>query len=294
MEFKTFDGTPFDKVKYGETKWKLSKINGVDVFEFDTHSTLYFTISHSNIYLDLLKPTFPTISGVDFLQVVTALAYVCERELHLKDASDLSTPYLHLYEKNYYESTIKGPFPLKKNEKKIFDVDKICKCTNTQLTENDKVRTQTFLRSMNKNVKSCQKDALILQNCPVGLVSIGSFLYENIFPKCIADIVPTFDKPELEFEIKLEDLHRLMIKVPPSHLSLINPKFTENCSKIETYDNLELHLSSEIIQKSFHDAFEFCFGQIKNMQITEEYIFKNVMRCVSQNVNFLWKNTCAE
>ena len=43
----------------------------------------------------------------------------------------------------------------------------------------------------------------------------------------------------------------------------------------------------------FQDAFEFCFEQVKDKTIiTPEFIFKNVMRCVSRRLDYLWKHNC--
>ena len=275
--------------------WKLTKVNGEDVFEFDEKSSLYFTIRGTKtIYLDNLMPTYPDISGVDFLQVVMTLCHVCKRELHMSDSSDLSTPYKILYEKNYYESTIYGVFKLHNNDKvKSFNQKTFLKCTQKS-SETSKTH---IYKKIHKNLEICKKQNQNLQHCPLGYLTVGEFLYKTIFPKCAMENIPLkylLHSGSLTFQfVELNSLYKLMTKVPPPSLatSVIDPSI-KNRPKMQNYETLESNLLEDKIEQNFEDAFTFCFTQVKIKEITAEVILKKVMRCVSENLDFRWKHKC--
>jgi len=300
---KTLEFTQFQDIE-NQLGWKLTKVNGEDVFEFDRKSSLYFTMQDATkfygniIFLDSLKPTYPVISGVDFLQVVMTLCHVCEQEIHILDASDLSIPYHLVYEKNYYEYTIKGPFPISKiNKENNFHQDTFLTCTSNWLNENSgQILHKTIIyKRILLNLRRCSKQNLDLQNCPLGYQSIGEVLHKTIFPQCVMENIGNLYRPVyLKFQFKeLKSLYTLMTKLPPSSpaISVIDPS-KKNCPEVHNYDILESNLLETKIEKSFEDAFKFCFTQVTDKKITAELILKNVMRCVSQNLDFLWKHQC--
>jgi len=282
-----------------ELGWKVTKVDGEDVFEFNQPSTLYFTKKFKDkvITLDYLMPTYPAISGVDFLQVVVTLCYVCKQQLSLFDISDLSTPYDLLYAKNYYEYTINGPFPLnEKYKEKSFNEETFLECTRDQLKKiSYKGRTfKTYIyEKIQNNLEACSEQDLDVQKCPLGYRTIGVFLYTIIFPQCVTEnIGDDYVSDTLTFEFKeLKSLYTLMTKLPPSSppTSVID---LSKCPEVPNYDTLKSHLSEDKIETSIQDSFKFCFTQVTNEKITGGLILKKVMRCVSQNLDFLWKHQC--
>ena len=269
--------------------WELSEVNGKEVFYFaDTDPSVYFTMKEEDdkgkyIELNALYPTFPTISGVDLLQFLSTLSFVCKQTLELIDASDVRIPYMLIYGKSYYDFILEGESPpldthitIKKEE--------FLNCLKNQLN----LKHDLFHIKIIKNIKGCESQSQLIdpENCPLGFNIVGKFLYKKIFLRCGMK----FSKKPREttgdqYVIRLVDWNRLMEKLPP----IANVKPTRiSCTAIQNYDALRENLGdSSKIKENFQTAFEVCFEEKE--ETTPLILFKTIMRCVSIQLNNFWK-----
>jgi hypothetical protein len=107
-------------------------------------------------------------------------------------------------------------------------------------------------------------------------------------PKCGLNFkwVEFFTQPELEFQIIQRDITRIFNKIPPKSKPVLYP-IVNNCTpKVKDFENVEKDVFS---LKFFKDVFAFCFADSK---FTALHLFEILRGCVTETLNFLWKNEC--
>jgi len=273
-----------------QTSWELININGEANFDPFQEKTLNISFQirkdTKEIFIHSLYPTFPKVSGVDILQFLMSLSYVCDFSLTLKDESDISIPYRLLHGSGYYENLIKG-HGVKKltNQNKIILKKAFYECANHELSKLDSLRRSALI---DETLNSCQKKDISVQDCPVHFLWLGNTIHYTLFPKCglnykWPDLLP---HPELEFHITPTDLTRIFNKSLPRSKPVLYPIVKECTPKVKDYKTLKKDVIS---LKFFQHAFEFCFPA---SSFTALSLFETLKGCVTETLNFLWKNEC--
>jgi len=277
------------KKKENSNIWELKKIDGRDV---SSKTNIKFEIHiGKSIELHMLYPFYPKISGITVLQFMSALAYTCDLDIQLQDASDLTTPYLNLFGQTYYEYTLLG-----RSEKEM------------SATQNAPINKTTFLECVTKHsdedhwmygnvflgtLETCYTERIDVEDCPIHYNFLGHLLYKTIMPLCV-DIVKKVTNQASTFKIEKENLKQIMEKIPPREKKIAHqyPKIRKCISTIKEYQTIVAELRSKSTYKEvYKTAFEFCFSQLENTP-TALNVFQMMRGCVFQTLDFLWKNKC--
>jgi len=269
-----------------DTSWELIRINGKTNFNpfHYSASNINFKIDKDKkeIYLENLYPTFPKVSGVDILQFVMSLSYACGFTLSLIDGSDISASYKLLYGSGYYKNLIKGVGIKTINQNKIILKHDFYKCAEYELH-----RLDPFFR-IDETVNSCQEKGISVLDCPVHFLWLGNAIHHILIPKCGANYeqIEFVSQPELTFQIKPRDLNRIFNKIPPKSKPILYP-ISKNCTpKVKDFETVK---KDAISLKFFKNAFDFCFH---DPIFSGLKLFKILRGCVTETLNFLWKNEC--
>jgi hypothetical protein len=271
--------------------WELRKINGKQNFDpFYTPSlTISFQIKkdEKEIYLKNLYPTFPKVSGVDILQFLMSLSYSCGFTLSVRDESDLCTSYKLLYGSGYYENLIKGIQRKTINQDIMIVKENFYKCANDELQNLDLMYPGL---PFNKFLNSCREKDISVQDCPVHFLWLGNVIHSTLIPKCGLNKKPYpdfFPLHKLEFQITSTDLTRIFNKILPKFKPILYP-IVKNCSpKVKDFETVQKDIT---LLKFFEHAFDFCFPD--DPKFTTLKLFKTLKGCVTETLNFLWKNEC--
>jgi len=272
-----------------QVTWELIRINGkinFNPFEIPT-LTISFQIrkDKKEIYLKNLYPTFPKVSGVDILQFLMSLSYVCGFTLSLKDESDISVSYRLLHGTGYYESLIKGYGIKTTNQNQIIFKNDFYKCANFELQHLDFIRP---IGRIHETLNSCWEKGISVPDCPIHFLWLSNAIHYALMPKCGLNFKwkEFFTQPELEFQIIPRDITRIFNKIPPKSKPVLYP-IVKNCTpKVKDFENVEKDIFS---LKFFKDVFDFCFPDSK---FTALHLFEILRGCVTETLNFLWKNEC--
>jgi len=266
--------------------WELIRIDGkinFDPFQKPT-PTINFQIDkdEKDIYLENLYPTFPKVSGVDILQFLMTLSYACEFTLSLTDGSDLSASYKLLYGAGFYKNLIKGIGFKTINQNKIILKNDFYRCADYELQN-----LNPFSR-IDETVNSCQEQNISVLDCPVHFLWLGRLIHYTLIPKCGANYeqVDFIPQPELEYKITSRDLTRIFNKILPKSKPVLYP-IAKNCTpKVKDFETVKKDVIS---LKYFQNAFDFCFP---DPIFSALKLFKILRGCVTETLNFLWKNEC--
>jgi len=141
-------------LKYVDNEIVINTIGGPNI-SFDTKSG-YF---NSKLYLNTLYPFYPKVTGVDILQFLVTLGFICHKNLKITDVSDLTRPYKLLYGTSYYGAKIKGiPSYVTKesnfqNQNQIVNKNYFLKCSTAAVKSNYSL----FHTKVLSNFDHCQK-----------------------------------------------------------------------------------------------------------------------------------------
>jgi len=266
--------------------WELIRINEKRNFNpFYTPSlTISFQIKkdEKEIYLNFLYPTFPKVSGVDILQFLMSLSYACGFSLHLQDHSDMSTSYRLLYGTGYYENLIKGMGIKQINQNKFILRKDFYTCAKEELKNLDPIAR------IEETVNSCREKSISVDDCPVHFLWLGKVIHHILMPKCgINYYVADFPQPELEFFITPKDVTRIFNKIPHTKSNPNLYPIKKDCTpKVKDFETVKKDAAS---LKFLKNAFDFCFP---DPIFTALNMFKILKGCVTETLNFLWKNEC--
>jgi len=272
---------------FSQASWELVRINGK--LNFDPNQEPTKTISFQikkdlkEIFLKNLYPTFPKVSGVSILQFLMSLSYACGFTLSVKDESDISASYKMLYGSTYYETLIKGMGnKTTLNQNKTILKKDFYKCANFELE-----RIHPVYR-MKETLNSCQEKNLSVHDCPVHFLWLGNVIHYTFIPKCglnfqYGEWIP---QPLHEFIIIPKDLIRIFNIILPKLKPALYPLIMNCTPKRKHYENFKKDVFS---LKFFKNAFDFCF---LNSKFTILSLFQILRGCVTETLNFLWKNEC--
>jgi len=276
---------------FPQISWNLMRINGEINFN-PRHQESTLTISFQirkekkEIHLEKLFPTFPKVSGVDILQFLMSLSYVCDFTLSLRDASDISISYRMLHGTGYYENLIKGNLGLKMaNQNKIISKKDFYECANHELL---KLNNWGWIAHIDEILNSCQKKAISVQDCPIHYLWLGKAIHYILLPICGLKYKGTvfLPQPFLVFHITPKDLTQIFNKLLPKSKLALHPNINNCTSKVKDYKTVKKNVIS---LKFFEHAFDFCFP---DMEFTALSLFDILKGCVTETLNFLWKNEC--
>ena len=276
---------------FSQTIWELARINGVRNFDPRQREEPTLTISFQikkeerEIYLQDLYPTFPKVSGIDILQFVMSLSYVCDFTLTLKDQSDVSISYRQLYGFGYYENVITGLGIKMTNQNKIISKKDFYECASHELL---RLNNFSWVSRIEETLNSCQEKVINVQDCPVHFLWLGKAIHYILLPICGLNYKWTvlLSKPYFEFQITQKDLTQIFNKILPKSKPVLYP-IVKNCtSKVKDYKTVKKDVIS---LKFFEHAFDFCFPDSK---FTALRLFDILRGCVTETLNFLWKNEC--
>jgi hypothetical protein len=275
------------RFNFSTQTWELIRIDGkinFDPFQKPT-PTINFQIDkdEKDIYLENLYPTFPKVSGVDILQFLMTLSYACEFTLSLTDGSDLSASYKLLYGAGFYKNLIKGMGFKTINQNKILLKQDFYRCADYELQN-----LNPFSR-IDETVNSCQEQNISVLDCPVHFLWLGRVIHQNLMLKCSVNYEQAeynFSKPELEFQITSKDLIRIFNKIPPKSNPVLYP-IEKNCTPKEK--------DFETVKKDVKNIkfFKIAFDWLWLRKIIFGLLIVHTLRgCVTETLNFLWKNEC--
>jgi len=274
---------------FSQSNWELVRINGKTNFNPFEEKTLTISFkirkNMKEIFLKNLYPTFPKVTGVDIFQFLMSLSYVCGFTLSLIDKSDISSSYLLLFGAGYYENVIKGTGHNTKYQNKTILKKDFYKCANFELQH---LHLSHPIARIEQTLNSCQEKSISVQDCPVHFLWLGHAIHYTLFPKCglnfkWIDFIP---QPELEFTIIQQDLTRIFNKRLPELKPILYP-IVNNCTPKEK--NYKTFKTDVFSLKFFKYSFDFCFHDSKFTALDLFHILKN---CVTETLNFLWKNEC--
>lgn len=237
------------------TTWGLIHINekrNFNPFLFYTAISFQVKNHEKKIYLTNLYPTFPKVSGVDILQFLMALSYVCEFTLHLNDKSDISSSYRLLYGIGYYENLIKGIGIKQINQDKLIFKKDFDKCAKHELRNLD-----LLVLGIEDTINSCRDEGISVHDCPVHFIWLGRVIHCTLIPKCGVNNYSTdFPHPELKFLILPKDLTQIFNKISPKSQQVLYPIVKDCTPKVKAFETVERSVRS---LKFFENAFDFCF-----------------------------------
>jgi len=282
------------ETKFNSVTWQLLFINRRPNFLPFPKATSMISFQilkeRKEIYLTDLYPTFPHVSGVDILQFIMALSYACGFTLSLEDESDISVSYRLLYGSGYYENLIKGMGVGIEtiNQNNVILKEKFYDCANHQLRQ---LELKDPVVPISKFLNSCVDKGVSIQDCPVHFVWLGRAIHYNLIPICGLNHAPNKDlflQPKLKFEIKPNDLSRIFNKIPLKSTPVSYP-IVKNCTP-RVKESVEIVKEDVGSLKFFKKAFDFCFHD--RPIFTTLKLFKILRGCVTETLNFLWKNEC--
>jgi hypothetical protein len=143
---------------------------------------------------------------------------------------------------------------------------------------------------LEETLNSCQKKSISVLDCPVHFLWLGRLIHHTLIPKCglkyKRDVF--FPQVELEFKIIPKALVRIFNKIPAqSSAEPISYPIFQNCTPI--VKDFETVKKDVLSIKLLKNAFSFCFP---DSIFTALKLFKILKGCVTETLNFLWKNEC--
>lgn len=237
--------------------WELAQVNGKKVLEISKINQEQYPkacvrffikkkILSKHVYLDTLFPSFPKITGVDLFQFLMSLSYVCEMKLSVTDDTDLSTPYKKLYGVRYYTSLVKGTKKNLPSQGTEINKDTFLECANKQVrTDLDFAQSnlkENILAYRTEKIKSDKRlydnFALIdYQDCPVVSWWITVILNKWIIRLCTGINNSVVWAEDFSFNVKVEDINRIMNKVMPKSPASYEDQCTEKIIP-KSYDEI--------------------------------------------------------
>jgi hypothetical protein len=197
--------------------WSLEHVNDILVFQPEDHPGILFNTNSNSkkkeLVLERLYPSYPKVTGVDILQFIVTLGFVCNLNVSIFDMSDLTTPYQILFGKRYYKAMIKG---IETEFSTLIDKRTFLNCALQEVEQNFHI----FQIKIELILNVCIRENILFENCPIGYNWLGKLLHEKIFPIC-ANLIEYYPPIEsiffdwLTFEIFREDVVRILSKKFP-------------------------------------------------------------------------------
>ena len=200
----------------GSYFYRLKMVNDNKV-SFDTK--VQFKVGfNKEIFLSDLFPHLPTISGLDVIQFLMSVSFVCNFQLVLNDESDLSHSYPYAYGQGigYYDVTVKG---LVNAVSYMGSINTILflQCTKEILLSDIVVGVSYEIQLC----KDHQTPMITPQNCPLVHNWLGKFLFKTVFPKCVANQTgkyPNWGLPEKKYTITQHDLGKEVHEISATNI----------------------------------------------------------------------------
>jgi len=287
-----------------ENHWVLKSVNNVEVVPLTMKKKSNVSFKTKNIipphviHLEKLYPSYPKVSGVDILQFIMTLGFVCKRKIILSDESDLSIPYNLLYGKSYYFSKIKGiSNNLKFFQNQIVEKKTFLDCASLEFQN---VFQFCYYR-LSTTLSTCETRNISVDECPLGYIWLGELLYKNIFHKCIDfNVLSNFmlknsnTNTMSEFKISNKDLDRILNKRLPKPQVPYVTMLDFDVTIPKTYNMIQIEFEHQIpfFQKALIFTYEMLEKQVGYKPITALQIFKIFMPQLIATLNYLWKYAC--